>query len=76
MRRYDVPEPYEKLKELTRGRSVTKQSIRYFIEGLDIPAEAKTSLLNLTPHTYVGAAVDLAKNAESIANLVNGSKAI
>ncbi|KAK6783683.1 hypothetical protein RDI58_017137 [Solanum bulbocastanum] len=62
MRRYGVPEPYEKLKELTRGRAVNKESIRKFIQKLDIPADAKTSLLNLTPHTYVGAAAELAKN--------------
>ncbi|XP_055823008.1 uncharacterized protein LOC129891620 isoform X1 [Solanum dulcamara] len=62
MRRYGVPEPYEKLKELTRGRAVNKESIREFIQKLDIPADAKTSLLNLTPHTYVGAAAELAKN--------------
>jgi adenylosuccinate lyase len=62
MRRYGVPEPYEKLKELTRGRGVTKESIRDFIETLEIPDEAKTNLLNLTPHSYIGAAADLAKN--------------
>lgn len=62
MRRYGVPEPYEKLKELTRGRAVNKESIREFIQKLDIPADAKTSLLNLTPHTYVGAAAELANN--------------
>lgn len=64
MRRYGVPEPYEKLKQLTRGRSVTKESIRDFIEGLDIPNEAKTNLLKLTPDSYVGAAVELARNVE------------
>ncbi|KAE8681184.1 hypothetical protein F3Y22_tig00111338pilonHSYRG00017 [Hibiscus syriacus] len=41
MRRCDVPEPYEKLKELTRGRAVTKERIREFIEGLELPKEAK-----------------------------------
>lgn len=74
MRRYGVPEPYEKLKELTRGRAVTKESIREFIEGLDIPFEAKKVLLNLTPHTYVGAAVELAKNVEAAVSLANGAK--
>nr|GMD15102.1 adenylosuccinate lyase-like [Ipomoea batatas] len=71
MRRYNVPEPYEKLKELTRGRTVTKESIRGFIEGLEIPVNAKTTLLNLTPHTYIGAAAELAKNIESVTNIVN-----
>ncbi|KAK6929444.1 Fumarate lyase, N-terminal, partial [Dillenia turbinata] len=61
MRRYGVPEPYEKLKELTRGRAVTKESMTDFIEGLELPEEAKTNLLNLTPHTYVGEAVKLAQ---------------
>ncbi|CAA2933882.1 Adenylosuccinate lyase [Olea europaea subsp. europaea] len=74
MRRYGVPEPYEKLKELTRGRAVTKESIREFIEGLDIPFEAKKCLLNLTPCTYVGAAVELAKNVAAAVSLVNGAK--
>ncbi|XP_057775713.1 uncharacterized protein LOC130994661 [Salvia miltiorrhiza] len=60
MRRYGVPEPYEKLKELTRGRAVTRESIREFIQGLNIPTEAKKSLLDLTPHTYIGEAQELA----------------
>ncbi|XP_009136932.2 adenylosuccinate lyase [Brassica rapa] len=60
MRRYGVPEPYEKLKELTRGRAVNEESIREFIKGLDLPEEAKSQLLKLTPHTYVGAAAALA----------------
>lgn len=73
MRRYGIPEPYEKLKELTRGRAVTRESIREFIEGLDIPVDAKTSLLNLTPHTYVGSAVELAKYVDVVSGLVNGA---
>ncbi|XP_010529175.1 PREDICTED: uncharacterized protein LOC104806141 [Tarenaya hassleriana] len=60
MRRYGVPEPYEKLKELTRGRAVTEERIREFIKGLDLPEEAKGQLLKLTPHAYVGAASALA----------------
>ncbi|KAK7372455.1 hypothetical protein VNO80_05835 [Phaseolus coccineus] len=73
MRRYGVPEPYEKLKELTRGRTVNKESIRDFIEGLDIPEESKMNLLKLTPDTYVGAAVELARTVENVVNIVNGS---
>ncbi|XXG85650.1 hypothetical protein AAC387_Pa11g0690 [Persea americana] len=61
MRRYSVPEPYEKLKELTRGRAVTKESIREFTEGLELPAEAKAALLRSTPQSYIGAAESLAK---------------
>ncbi|KAG6651944.1 adenylosuccinate lyase-like [Carya illinoinensis] len=64
MRRYGVPEPYEKLKELTRGRAVTKESITEFIEGLALPEEAKINLLKLTPHTYVGAAVELGRTVD------------
>lgn len=71
MRRYGVPEPYEKLKELTRGKTVTKESIRRFIKGLELPNEAKTNLLNLTPHSYVGAAVELARDVDIALNLVN-----
>ncbi|KAK1288736.1 hypothetical protein QJS10_CPB19g00563 [Acorus calamus] len=65
MRRYGVPEPYEKLKELTRGKAVTKESIRKFIEGLEIPEDAKSILLKLTPQSYIGAAEGLAKAADS-----------
>lgn len=63
MRRYGVEEPYEKLKELTRGRAVTKESITDFINGLEIPVEAKTELLKLTPHNYVGVATQLVEDA-------------
>ncbi|XVF24029.1 hypothetical protein REPUB_Repub13aG0091400 [Reevesia pubescens] len=76
MRRYGVPEPYEKLKELTRGRAVTKESIREFIEGLELPEVAKTHLLKLTPHTYVGAAIELAKTVDSTVNVINGTKVL
>ncbi|KAF6152030.1 hypothetical protein GIB67_010604 [Kingdonia uniflora] len=71
MRRYGVPEPYEKLKELTRGKAVTKESIREFIEGLELPEEAKANLLKLTPHTYIGAAADLARSVDKFLGLVN-----
>jgi adenylosuccinate lyase len=55
MRRHGVPEPYEKLKELTRGKSgITRESLKSFIEGLAIPTDAKSSLLALTPATYIG----------------------
>lgn len=73
MRTYDIPEPYEKLKELTRGKAVNKESIRVFIEGLDIPEEAKTNLLKLTPDTYVGTADELTRTVENVVNIVNGS---
>lgn len=61
MRRYGIPEPYEKLKALTRGRPITKEIIQSFIESLDIPDDAKTRLLAMTPATYVGLAEALSK---------------
>ncbi|KAJ0771934.1 putative adenylosuccinate lyase [Helianthus annuus] len=63
MRRYGVEEPYEKLKELTRGKAVNKESITEFINRLEIPVEAKNELLKLTPHNYVGVAAQLVKDA-------------
>jgi adenylosuccinate lyase len=55
MRRYGVPEPYERLKELTRGRSgITREIMQEFIRGLAIPDDAKRRLLALTPATYIG----------------------
>ncbi|HWD35962.1 MAG TPA: adenylosuccinate lyase, partial [Casimicrobiaceae bacterium] len=61
MRRYGLPEPYEQLKALTRGKSgMTAQTLRAFIETLPLPVDAKTRLLALTPASYVGMAKDLA----------------
>jgi adenylosuccinate lyase len=60
MRRYGVPEPYERLKALTRGRAVTRETLHGFIAALEIPNEAKQALLALTPSTYVGKAAELA----------------
>lgn len=61
MRRYGVPEPYEKLKALTRGQQMSEETIRKFIETLEIPQDAKDTLLKLTPQTYVGNAAEMAK---------------
>jgi adenylosuccinate lyase len=61
MRRYGLPEPYEQLKALTRGQGITRDSMRQFIDGLALPAEAKQRLLDLTPGTYTGLAAELAK---------------
>jgi adenylosuccinate lyase len=64
MRRYGVPEPYEKLKALTRGRSgMTRESLHTFIDTLALPDDAKARLLALTPATYVGLAEALARRA-------------
>jgi len=60
MRRYGVPQPYEKLKELTRGRRLGADDLRVFVAGLDLPAEVKARLLALTPETYLGYAEQLA----------------
>jgi adenylosuccinate lyase len=61
MRRYGIANPYEQLKELTRGKGISKEALRVFIEGLDIPETAKQQLLAMTPANYIGRAVDLAK---------------
>ncbi len=62
MRRYGVPNPYEQLKELTRGKGgITKEHLHVFIMGLEIPTEEKKRLLALTPHSYIGLAAALAK---------------
>ena len=60
MRRYGVPNPYEQLKELTRGKSMTREVLHTFISTLPIPADAKTYLLALTPASYIGHAIELA----------------
>jgi adenylosuccinate lyase len=62
MRRYGVPEPYEKLKALTRGQAVTKELLQQFIGSLDIPDEERQRLLELTPATYIGLAGELARD--------------
>jgi adenylosuccinate lyase len=62
MRRHGLPEPYEQLKALTRGKTgMTRESLRAFIAGLALPADAKSRLLALTPATYVGLAARLAR---------------
>jgi adenylosuccinate lyase len=62
MRRYGLPQPYEQLKALTRGHGITRESMREFIGSLDLPAEAKQRLLELTPSGYIGLAEGLAKD--------------
>lgn len=56
MRRYGVANPYEKLKSLTRGQSITKESLRAFIQTLEIPDPDRQRLLEMTPATYIGSA--------------------
>ncbi len=61
MRRYGIENPYEKLKELTRGKAITQQAFQDFILTLDIPDDARENLLKLTPLNYIGNAVEQTK---------------
>ena len=61
MRRYNIEQAYEKLKELTRGQSINQATIKTFVEGLDIPDEAKAILLDLSPARYIGSAAEQAR---------------
>ena len=69
MRRYAIEEPYEKLKALTRGKGINQQTLKNFIEQLDIPEAARNELLNLTPATYTGNAEQQAKNIKQAVNI-------
>lgn len=61
MRRYNIANPYEKLKTLTRGQKINKKTLHEFVEKLNLPQEAKRQLFALTPHNYLGKANELAK---------------
>ncbi len=61
MRRYGIENPYEKLKELTRGKAITQQAFQEFIQTLEIPDDARENLLRLTPMNYIGNAVEQTK---------------
>ena len=61
MRRYGIENPYEKLKELTRGQGIDQKAMAAFIQGLEIPDDAKQRLLEMTPANYIGNAVEQAK---------------
>jgi adenylosuccinate lyase len=63
MRRYGVPNPYEQLKELTRGKGITSEALASFVDQLPIPDEARARLRALTPAAYVGLAAALARRA-------------
>jgi adenylosuccinate lyase len=65
MRKLGKPNPYEQLKELTRGKKITAETMRLFIEGLDIPVEDKKRLLDLTPARYIGIASQLVSHIQS-----------
>ena len=62
MRRYGIEKPYEKLKELTRGHRIGREEMAAFIEKLDIPADAKQLLLDMSPATYIGNAASQARD--------------
>ena len=57
MRRYGIANPYEKLKELTRGKRVNAQIMADFIDGLELPEQAKQEMKQMTPADYIGRAV-------------------
>ncbi|MEI7429289.1 MAG: adenylosuccinate lyase [Betaproteobacteria bacterium] len=60
MRRYGITNPYEKLKELTRGNRISREGMQEFVQSLEIPLAAKEELLKLTPWDYTGKAAELA----------------
>ena len=62
MRRYGIEQPYEKLKALTRGQKINAETIREFVESLDLPETAKRELIELTPASYIGNAGAQARN--------------
>ncbi|HTJ98501.1 MAG TPA: adenylosuccinate lyase [Bordetella sp.] len=62
MRRYGLPQPYEQLKALTRGKGITETALREFVQGLALPVDAKTRLLEMTPRSYIGLAAQLARS--------------
>jgi len=61
MRRYGVPNPYEQLKDLTRGRAISRDSLQQFVRTLAIPEAERQRLLAMTPSSYVGKAAELAR---------------
>ena len=61
MRRYGIENPYEQLKELTRGKGITKAALQAFIGTLAIPEAEKARLMDMTPGSYIGKAAELAK---------------
>ena len=63
MRRYGLPNPYERLKELTRGKGgISRASLHAFIDGLELPQAEKLRLKTLTPGAYIGKAAQLARH--------------
>jgi adenylosuccinate lyase len=63
MRRHGLANPYERLKELTRGKAVTRESLAAFIDTLELPAPERERLKAMTPASYTGLAATLARRA-------------
>ena len=64
LRKYGIPDAYNQLKELTRGKNISKEAIQEFIKSLDeISDEDKATLLVLTPSNYTGLAAEIVENA-------------
>jgi adenylosuccinate lyase len=62
MRRYGIENPYEKLKEMTRGKAITREDLHQLVNSVDLPADARDRLLKLTPQSYIGNADAQAKD--------------
>jgi adenylosuccinate lyase len=72
MRKYAVEEPYEKLKEFTRGKTVTPESMQAFVDGLEgIPDNVKDEMKTWTPASYIGNATELANNVERVCSAMD-----
>jgi adenylosuccinate lyase len=61
MRRHGLPNPYERLKELTRGKTVTREGFHAFIDTLELPTSERERLKTMTPANYTGLAASLAR---------------
>jgi len=66
MRRYGIANPYEQLKELTRGKGISREALREFIGTLAIPEDARQLLLDMTPASYIGKAEELARRINAL----------
>ena len=66
MRRYGIANPYEQLKELTRGKGISREALRDFIGTLAIPEDARKLLLDMTPGSYIGKAEELARRINAL----------
>ena len=62
MRRFGATDAYEQLKELTRGEAIDQAGLQAFVDQLDLPAEAREALRELTPASYIGIATELTEN--------------